>query len=164
MIRVFISYVRENSEEVERLANELKAYGIKVWLDKYQIMPGYRWGDAIKEGISKGDFFIACFSNEYHGRSNAYMNEELTLAIEQLRQRPTDRAWFIPVLLSETHIPERNIGAGETLRSIQRVELHNNWNEGIQRILSVLKPIDNLLDDLKNKSDIIRIKYYPQSG
>lgn len=140
MPRVFISYVRENSEEVQRLANELKAHGIKVWLDKYQIKPGYRWKDAIREGISQGDFFIACFSDEYHNRSKTYMNEELILAIEELRQRPTDRAWFIPVLLSETHVPNRDIGAGETLRSIQWVELYKNWDDGIRSILSVIQP------------------------
>lgn len=140
MPRVFISYVRENSDEVHRLANELKARGVKVWLDKYQIRPGYRWKDAIREGISQGDFFIACFSNEYNNRSKTYMNEELVLAIEELRQRSTDRAWFIPILLSETQVPNRDIGAGETLRSIQWVELYKNWDDGIRSILAVIQP------------------------
>jgi len=140
MPRVFISYVRENSDAVHRLAKDLQAHGIKVWLDKYQLKPGYRWKDAIREGISQGDFFIACFSNEYHNRSKTYMNEELILAIEELRQRSTDRAWFIPVLLSETQVPNRDIGAGETLRSIQWVELYKNWEDGIRSILSVIQP------------------------
>jgi hypothetical protein len=140
MPRVFISYVHENSEPVHRLANELKAHGIQAWLDKNQIKPGFRWKDAIREGISQGDFFIACFSDEYHNRSKTYMNEELILAIEELRQRSTDRAWFIPVLLSETQVPNRDIGAGETLRSIQWVELYKNWDDGIRSILSVIQP------------------------
>lgn len=140
MPQVFISYVRENSEDVQRLARELRAYGIKVWLDKNDIKPGFRWKDAIREAISQGDFFIACFSVEYSERSKTYMHEELTLAVEELRQRPTDRAWFIPVLLSDTDIPNRSIGAGETLRDIQWVELYRNWNDGIKRILSVIQP------------------------
>ena len=140
MPKVFISYVRENSEDVQRLARELGAYGIKVWLDKNDIKPGFRWKDAIREAISQGDFFIACFSSEYSERSKTYMNEELTLAVEELRQRPTDRAWFIPVLLSDTDIPTRSIGAGETLDAIQRVDLYQSWNDGIKRILSVIQP------------------------
>lgn len=145
MSKVFISYMREDNEQVRRLAEELIVHGIEVWLDKDKIKPGYRWQDAIKEGISQGDFFIACFSEEYYRRSKNYMNEELVLAIGELRQRPTDHAWFIPVLLSECEIPNRSIGAGETLRSIQWVELYKDWGSGIRQILSVIKP--DLLDE-----------------
>ncbi len=138
--RVFVSYVREDQNVVDRLAKELSAYGIKVWLDKTELKPGYRWKDAIREAISEGDFFVACFSEAYERRSKSYMNEELTLAIEELRQRPTERAWFIPVLLSECQVPARSIGAGETLRDIQWVELYRNWEEGIARIAAVIDP------------------------
>ena len=140
MANVFISYVRENSAVVERLAHALRVHGVKVWLDKNQIKPGYRWADAIRDAISEGDFFIACFSVEYFSRPRTYMNEELTLAIEELRRRPTDRAWFIPVLLSKCDIPNRSIGAGETLRSIQWEPLYENWDQGIKRIVSVIQP------------------------
>jgi hypothetical protein len=77
------------------------------------------------------------------------MNEELTLAIEELRQYPTNRAWFIPVKLSNCEIPDRNIGAGETLRDIQWVELYEDWEKGIKNILKVVS-------DIK--------KPYPKSG
>jgi hypothetical protein len=60
-------------------------------------------------------FFVACFSREYAMRAKSYMNEELTLDIDELRQRPANKTWFIPVLLSDGDIPDRNIGAGETL-------------------------------------------------
>jgi len=137
---VFISYVRENSQNVQRIYDELVSHGVKVWLDRNEIKPGYRWKDAIQEAIRKGDFFIACFSKEYSGRDKTFMNEELTLAIEELRQRPTDRAWFIPVLLSECDVPNIKISAVETLRDIQWVELYKDWQDGIQRILSVIQP------------------------
>ena len=68
------------------------------------------------------------------------MNEELTLAIEELRQRPSDRAWFIPVLLSECEVPARGIGAGETLADIQWVELYRDWEPGIIRIAAAIDP------------------------
>jgi hypothetical protein len=138
--RVFVSYVREDQETVARLANELSAYGIKVWLDKTELKPGHRWKDAIREAISQGDFFIACFSEAYQRRSKSYMNEELTLAIDELRKRPTDRAWFIPVLLSESEVPARGISASETLRDIQWVALHHNWEEAVIRIATAIDP------------------------
>jgi HEAT repeat protein len=146
--RVFISYVRENSDVVTRLADALEAFGVEVWLDKTQIRPGYRWSDAIRDAIGEGAFFIACFSAEYADRRRSYMNEELTLAIDELRQRPTDQAWFIPVLLNRTSVPDRSIGAGETLQSIQYVALYEDWDAGVQQILSVINPVSGLLHDL----------------
>src|SRR4051794_33787686 len=91
MPHVFISYVRENGDLVDRLANELRSRGVTVWLDKNDIEPGARWRDAIKKAIRDGKFFLACFSREFNNRDRSYMNEELTLAIDELRARPTNR-------------------------------------------------------------------------
>jgi len=133
--QVFISYVHENSQEVQQLCDKLIKHGVNVWLDRNNIMPGTRWQWAIQRAIHDEAFFIACFSREYNGRDETYMNEELTLAIERLRRLPHDRAWFIPVKLSECEIPDRSIGAGETLQDLQYVELYKNWDDGIKRIL-----------------------------
>ena len=136
------------------MVNALKASGIEVWLDREQIRPGYRWADAIREAISQGDFFIACFSKEYRERSKTYMNEELTLAIEELRQRSASQSWFIPVLLSDYQIPDRIIGAGETLRSIQWVNLYEDWDFGVKNIISVIQPISEEYPRLDEVIDI----------
>ena len=140
MNKAFISYVRENIEMVDRLCQELKSHGIEVWLDRNDIDPGSRWEQAIRKAIHQGTFFIACFSEEYNNRDKTYMNEELTLAIEELRQRPTDRIWFIPVKLNDCEIPNRDIGAGKTLQTFYYVELYEDWDSSIQRILKVIQP------------------------
>jgi TIR domain len=146
MPRVFISYIRENSEEVIRLVNALKAHQVEVWFDQTHLKPGDRWADVIRREISQGDFFLACFSTEFSKRRKTFMHEEITQAIEQLRQRPIDQPWFIPVLLSDCEVPDRNIGAGETLRSIQWVTLYDDWDEGIRRIVAVIQSEGGLLD------------------
>jgi formylglycine-generating enzyme required for sulfatase activity len=140
MSHVFISYVGENSALVDKLAKTLEANGVEVWLDKNKIKLGYRWKAAIRQAIEDGTFFMACFSKEYESRNKSYMNTELTLAIEELQQHPTDKAWFIPVKLSPCNIPDRDIGGNETLRDIQWVELYDHWDEGIQQIISVIQP------------------------
>jgi hypothetical protein len=141
MKHVFISYVHEDSEMVKNLSYHLTSKGVNVWLDRNNILPGVRWKDAIREAIQEGNFFIACFSQAYSSRDKTYMNEELTLAIEGLRQFSAHRAWFIPVLLSDCKIPNIDIGAGKTLNDIQAVFLYKNWDDGIQRILEVVQPI-----------------------
>ena len=138
MSGVFISYVSENVEIVKRLYQELKAHGIQVWLDRNDIDPGSHWEQAIRRAIRQGAFFIACFSKEYNNRDKTYMNEELTLAIDELRQRFTDRIWFIPVKLNECEIPDRDIGGGKTLQALQYVNLYENWEVNIQRIFGVI--------------------------
>lgn len=67
------------------------------------------------------------------------MNEEITLAIEELRQKPPDRSWFIPVLLSDCEIPDREIGPGETLRDLQWVHLFEDWEGGLEKIRKVIE-------------------------
>ncbi len=139
---VFISYVHENQDDVDRLCDDLVESGIEVWLDRDNIKAGARWRDAIEEAIQNGAYFLACFSKEYNERDESYMNEELTLAVDRLRKMPTDRTWFIPVKLNKCEIPNRRISAVETLRDLQWVEFYRDWNGGVQRILKVVKPND----------------------
>lgn len=140
MPSVFVSYIRQDFEAASRIAAVLTEFEVTVWLDKTSIKPGLRWQDQIRQGISDGDFFLACFSKAYISRKKSYMNEELTLAIEELRLRPTDRAWFIPVKLTDCEIPDRSIGAGESFRSIQWVDLYIDWTTGMEKVLSVVVP------------------------
>jgi hypothetical protein len=136
---VFISYVRANAKAIDRLADDLKRNGVNVWLDRNDIEPGARWQDAIKKAIQSGKFFIACFSREYSERDRTFMNEELTIAIDELRARPSDRTWFIPILINETTIPVRRISNVEDLSSINASKLYEDWDREIKRILRVLK-------------------------
>lgn len=145
---VFISYLRENEDQINRLVDDLTSHGVRVWIDRNDIKPGTRWKDTIRKAIRDGNYFIACFSKEYALRSKAYMNEELLLAIEELRQYPTNRVWFLPVLISECDIPEFRIGPGETLSDIQQISLFNNWEIGIQKIIHVIDPIPVIIQKL----------------
>ena len=140
MQHVFISYIRENIDDVGRLCNELTSRSIKVWLDRQALGPGDRWKREIKKAIRDGAFFIACFSKEYHKRAKTYMNEELTLAIEQIRQLHIDRKWFIPIKLDDCEIPDIDIGPGETLQDFNYVDLYEDWDTGIQSIVEVIQP------------------------
>jgi hypothetical protein len=138
MSHVFMSYVQENREEVRKLADALRSGKVDVWLDRDSLEPGQRWKEEIRDAIERGMFFVACFSREYMSREQSYMNEELTLAIEQLRKRPTSRSWFIPVLLSGNEIPARSIGAGESLRDLQWVDLRADWQTGVAKLVKAL--------------------------
>jgi hypothetical protein len=136
MPRVFVSYVHENWNVVRELVEALKARGLDVWIDREQLLPGQRWANVIRQAIQSGDYFIACFSRESSDKAKSFMNEEIAVAIEELRSRPQDKAWFLPVRLNDCNIPDLSIGAGETLRSIHYVDLFADRGFGINRLVA----------------------------
>jgi HEAT repeat protein len=64
------------------------------------------------------------------------------------------------VLLAECDVPARSVGGGETLLDINWVPLYEDWEAGIKRILSVIKPIppeiQNLISALRSEDRDVR--------
>lgn len=141
MKHVFLSYVREDSSKIEPIRLFLEAHGVKVWTDKKSLKSGFRWKYAIEHAIRDGAFFLACFSAIYQRKGSTYMNEELIVAIEQLRLMPYNRAWFIPVRLTDCEIPDRPIGAGESLTDLQWIDLFDDLRGGLQRLAEIIVPV-----------------------
>ena len=148
----FISYVRENAHQVDQLQGMLQEAGIPVWRDTADLFPGEDWRAKIRQAITRNALvFIACFSQASLSRGKSYQNEELTLAIEQLRLRRPDDPWLIPVRLDECEIPDRDIGGGRTLTSIQRVDLFGDRaDENAERLIAAILRL------LKRHPDVAR--------
>jgi hypothetical protein len=138
MAHVFISYVRADADKIDRLALDLYRQGIDTWTDR-DIRPGQRWKVTIRQAIRQGASFLARFSPEVLARDRTYMYEEITAAIELLRQTPADRTWFIPVRLDRCEVPELEIGAGVTLGDLQRVDLFPDWEAGVDTLASAIR-------------------------
>jgi SpoVK/Ycf46/Vps4 family AAA+-type ATPase len=136
--KVFVSYVREDSAKVDRIAQTLRVYGIDPWLDRTHIAPGERWQRAIRNAIRDGHYFLACFSPAYAERDSTYMNEELRIAVEQLRLMPVTRRWFIPVMLESCRIPDFPIDAIDTLNSFQYIDFSNDWGAAMKRLIDAI--------------------------
>jgi hypothetical protein len=83
------------------------------------------------------------------------MREEVTLAIDELRLRPTERNWFIPVLLNNIKSPSLRISSAEELSDIQAVNLYDDWNTGFNRNLRVLGHDNPELSRVWNLIDIV---------
>ena len=134
----FISYVREDSETIDRIAATLRDNGIEVWLDRTHIEPGERWQGAIRRAIRNGTHFVACFSVAYATRNKSYAYEELRQAITELRQMPFDRRWFIPILLEPCTVPEIDIDSVDTIDSIQRIDFSQDWDTAIRQLIKAI--------------------------
>ena len=91
----FLSYVREHLDKVDRLQQGFKTAGIAVWRDTRDLWPGEDWQMKIRQAITDNAIaFIACFSHNSLAREETYQNEELTLAIQQLRLRKPGTPWL----------------------------------------------------------------------
>jgi TIR domain-containing protein len=137
----FISYVREDSHHVDRLQRDLEDAGIAVWRDTADLWPGEDWRMKIRRAITDNALvFIACFSSQSTARTKSYQNEELALAIDQLRQRRPDIPWLIPVRFDDCRVPDLDLGGGRTLTSIQRADLFGDRREAdSKRLLAIIQ-------------------------
>ena len=141
---MFISYRREDSARAAWLRSALEAAGVRVWQDTAGLWPGDDWRLEIRRAIAdRALVFLACFSARSIAREKSWQNEELNLAVDQMRLRPPDKPWLIPVRFDDCEIPDVDLGGGRTLRSIQRSDLFGSGTDAelvrlvaaVQRIL-----------------------------
>jgi hypothetical protein len=139
----FISYVRGDSSRVDQLHRALGDAGIPVWLDTASLWPGEDWRAKIRRAITDDALaFVVCFSRHSLGRDKSYQNEELVLAIDQLRLRRPDVPWLIPVRFDECAIPDTDLGGGRTLASIQTADLFGDHiTEATARLVTAVRQI-----------------------
>ena len=141
MSHAFISYMRTDSNKIDKLAAELKKKGIEVWLDREQIDPATNWEDAIRKAIKDGSYFIACFSESYMTKRKSGMNEEIDIALKEMKKLHYDTPYLISVLLDKkSEVPDREVLTGTTMRSYQWVDLSNSneWQQGVDKIAHVI--------------------------
>jgi len=145
---VFISYVRDDSKRVDQLQEVLQAAGVRVWRDRANLWPGEDWRLKIRSAITDNALvFIACFSQASLARRKSYQNEELKLAIEQMRLRRPDEPWLIPIRFDECEIPDWDIGGGRTLTSIQYADL-----SGVSTAVETQRLVETVLRILERRS------------
>lgn len=154
----FISYVREDADRVRDIVSALRAADVPVWTDKTKLAPGEDWKLTIRKAIQRNALaFIAVFSVNSQARGQSYQHEELSLAVEQLRQHPPGRVWLIPVRLDDCDLPNYDLGPGRTLDSLQRVDLFGEeaQEEKVRLIAAVLRVLgEGVTDSASIKASI----------
>jgi hypothetical protein len=141
---VFVSYVSEDSKTVDRLQRDLESAGVEVWRDRSSLGPGDRWKDSIRHAIETGAYFICCFSDASSKRGRSYMNEELNLAVEELRVRNRTQVWFLPVIFPGGVVPDWPVGAGETLRDFNFTILSpDTWADALTKLIRTIQSPSN---------------------
>lgn len=140
---VFISYVREDTAKVAQLEVLLREAAIPIWRDAEDLLPGDDWPAHVRRAITQNALaFVACFSQNSLARPQNWQNEELALAVAQLRLRSPDIPWLIPVRLDDCAIPDLDIGYGRTLAYLHHADLFDvHYDRGARQLITAIELI-----------------------
>jgi hypothetical protein len=105
-VKIFISYARDDAEQVSEIYHRLKAVGFEPWIDSEDLLPGVKWKGAIIKAVREADLFLLCVSSRSRNREG-FIQRELKIALDQLEEKTSDHIYFIPVRLEECELPEK---------------------------------------------------------
>lgn len=126
----FISYSPNDAAFVDRLAEDLVANGVGVWLERWEIRVGDSITDRIQQGLVESDYLLVVLSPE--SVDSPWVREELNAArTQQLHSR---HVVVLPVLYRDCKIPP-------LLRDLHYADFRGDrYNQGVLELLAVLAP------------------------
>ncbi len=122
--RVFISYAREDFEQVSGIYRYLKTVGCVPWMDHFNLLPGQDWEVEIKRALEASDFVLICLSPASVNK-RGYVQKEVNTALQLLSEIPENQIFLIPARLKECQVPD-------SLKRRQYVDLF--LDDGLQRV------------------------------
>jgi hypothetical protein len=149
MASLFISYSHSDKQFAEKLAQDLKAYGIKVWIDEAEIKIGDSLIRKIREGIDRTEYFGVILSKA--SVQSEWVQTELDVAMNQ--QIEGKKVKVLPFLVEDCKLPgflrgklyadfrdDRNYSLNIS-KILQRLIVEDEVKIKIEGLIQVLKTI-----------------------
>jgi hypothetical protein len=95
--QVFISYSSKNAAVARRLAADLQAQQLNVWLDEHKILVGDSIHRKVEEGITSCDYLVLLVSPQ--ALQSEWVQEELNAI--RTREKELGRTILLPAILDE---------------------------------------------------------------
>jgi len=127
MANVFLSHRKTDATEAERLADELKSAGHRVWFDEWEIGIGDSIVERINQGLQDSIYLVLCYSSS--GLS-PWVNREWQSDLA--RQLSSKGVKILPVLLTGGEPPA-------ILADIKYADLIKDWDRGVQALLKAIR-------------------------
>jgi uncharacterized protein (TIGR02145 family) len=103
--RIFLCHASEDGSHVEMIHQKLKSARLNPWIDKKDLPPARDWDAEIKKTLAAARLILIFLSKHLISKSG-YVQREIEIALDTLRQMPPDSTFIIPVRLDECVIPE----------------------------------------------------------
>lgn len=158
--KVFIGYASEDKIAAIKLYDDLTSAGVDAWIDEKSLIGGQKWRPAIEQAIRDSRYFLSVISKNSVAKKG-FVQKELHNALDILDEFPESDIFIIPVRLDDSEPSQ------EKLRSLHRVDMFPDWQEGLGKILKSIniypkeptKNIPIMIDEKKEgKPDDIDLK------
>ncbi|MCJ8506281.1 toll/interleukin-1 receptor domain-containing protein [Kocuria flava] len=101
MAKIFISYIRADTEIASAVAGFLEEHGHEVSMDSTVLSPGVDWQETLYEALRTADALVSIISPE--ANKSAFIMTELGAALSYARE--SGRMLLVPVVISGAEIP-----------------------------------------------------------
>jgi len=118
----FISYSRDESDFVLRLAGDLRRAGARVWLDQIDIAPGTPWDSMVEQALREADIMLLVLSPAAVKSEN--VRNEISFALQEKKT-------IIPILHRDCAVPL-------PLHRLQRIDFRAGYAQGLNAVLQQL--------------------------
>lgn len=122
MSRYFLSYARADGQFALRLAEDLRAHGLDIWIDQIDILPSQRWDRALEAALREAAGVLVVLSPRSVASENVM--DEVGFALDRAKD-------IIPVLYEECDVPIR-------ISRVQRIDFTRDYHSALERCRSAL--------------------------
>jgi hypothetical protein len=129
---LFISYSHQDRAFVDRLAKQLVAHNVNVWLDRWELSIGDSLIEKIQAAIEGASALLVILSKA--SVSSDWCKKELSGAL--LKELEEKRVFVLPVLLEECEIPL-------FVRGKLFADFRRNFDDGLNTILEGVAKVTN---------------------
>jgi hypothetical protein len=125
---VFLSHSSDDKPFVRRLAADLVANGVKIWIDEQRILVGDSVPERIAQGLAESDFFLIVVS--HNSVASAWVQKELNSALVQEIERR--KVAVLPVRIDDAKMPA-------SIKDKLYADFRGSYETGLKGLLDSIK-------------------------
>jgi hypothetical protein len=131
----FISHSSKDKPFVRKLAADLVAAGVKVWIDEQRIRVGESIPERVAQGVAESDFFLVVIS--INSVDSPWVKKELSQAlVHEIEKR---RVRVMPLLLNKVGLPE-------VIREKKYANFTESYSKGLEELLASITSMEVTTD------------------
>lgn len=123
----FLCHSSRDKNMVEKVADDLRHSGLRVWLDEWQLRPGDSLNKRIQEAIGQSAYLVVFLSKT--SVQSPWVQRELNAAL--MKELEVNRVFVVPALLEDCDVPV-------FLRDKVYADFRKGYDAALESLLSAL--------------------------